>query len=82
MPFSFSTPEDLVLVEAALEDAWAMLVQRHGDPLASSGERERLAYIVAALWSEGVRDRVAEDAAAKFEATAPALSPTQVDPLA
>ncbi|TCR67525.1 hypothetical protein [Bosea sp. BK604] len=78
MPFSFATPEDLGLLEESLERAWAMVVERHGhDPLSAPGARERLAYIVSALWRSGLREGMAEQAFAQFEATTPSLTPTQ-----
>lgn len=81
MPFSFASPEDLVLLEASLERAWATIVERHGfDPLKAPGERERLAYIVAALWQQGQSGCVAERAVEQFEATAPTLPPTPTKP--
>ncbi len=56
MPFSFASPEDLVQLEKSFEAAWAVIVERHGcDPLSASGRRERLAYILASLWRQGVQ---------------------------
>lgn len=76
MPFSFASPEDLVRLEAALEQAWSILGERHShDPLTAPAERERLAYIVAALWRQGEQDDIPGRAAEQFEATAPRLSP-------
>ena len=74
MPFSFASPEDLARLEAALDQAWAILEARHGDPLRAPAERERLAYIVATLWRHGEHDEVPAKAAEQFEATAPLLS--------
>jgi len=76
VPFSFASPEDLDGLQRVLDQAWARVVERHGsDPLNASGERERLAYIVAALWQKGVDERIAERAAEQFELTAPRLTP-------
>lgn len=76
MPFSFASPEDLTRLEAALEEAWAIMQQRHGhDPLKAAAEKERLAYILAALWRQGEQDDLPGKAAEQFEATAPFLSP-------
>jgi hypothetical protein len=76
MPFSFAAPEDLAQLEASLERAWTMIVKRYGhDPSSGPAERERLAYVVATLWQPGTRECVAEQAVARFEATAPSLMP-------
>jgi hypothetical protein len=81
MPFKFASPEELTRLEAELERAWAMVTQRRVcDPLSVPGERERLAYIIAALWQQGVQSRVAETAFEQFVITEPRLSsmPTAV----
>ncbi len=76
MPFGFASPEDLARLEIALDEAWSIVAARHGhDPLKAPAERERLAYIVAALWRQGEQDDVPAKAAAQFETTAPLLSP-------
>lgn len=75
MPFSFASPEDLARLEGALERAWMIVAARHGhDPLKAPGERERLAYIVAALWRQGEQEDLPAKAAEQFETTAPLLS--------
>lgn len=80
MPFSFASPEDLARLEAALEQAWAIVEERNGhDPLKAPAERERLAYIVAALWRLGEQHDLAGKAAEQFEATAPLLSPLRAE---
>lgn len=81
MPFSFATPEDLVELEASLQDAWAIVVMRHGDdPLTSSAERERLAYVLATLWQQGIRQDLSAQAVAQYEATAATLKFPLVEP--
>jgi len=72
MPFSFASPEELDALQRSLDRAWALVNERHSfDPLAASGARERLAYIVAALWQRGIINGNAEQAAEEFDATAP-----------
>lgn len=74
MPFSFASPEELEALQRTLDRAWALVTERHSfDPLAASGARERLAYIVAALWQKGITGGNAEQAAEEFDATAPNL---------
>jgi len=74
MPFSFASPEELEALQRSLDRAWARVNERHNfDPLAAPGARERLAYIVAALWQRGITEANAERAAEEFDATAPAL---------
>lgn len=76
MPFSFTSPEDLIRLKAALEQAWTIVQERHGhDPLKAPAERERLAHIIAVLWQQGEQHDLPEKAAEQFEATAPRLSP-------
>jgi hypothetical protein len=72
MPFRFASPEDLTRLEDALERAWAIVEARHvRDPLKAPAERERLAYIVAALWQQGEQADIPAKAAEQFDATAP-----------
>ncbi|CAH1665689.1 hypothetical protein BOSEA31B_12879 [Hyphomicrobiales bacterium] len=48
----------------------------HGhDPLKAPAERERLAYIVAALWRQGEQRDIPAKAANQFETTAPLPPP-------
>ncbi|RYE34679.1 MAG: hypothetical protein EOP23_03985 [Hyphomicrobiales bacterium] len=76
MPSSFSSPEDLALLEGALDQARAIVEARRGhDPLTAPGEKERLAYIVASMWGQGEQDELPAKAADHFEATAPLLPP-------
>lgn len=75
MPFSFASPEELEALQRSLDRAWALVAQRLSfDPPAVPGARERLAYIIAALWQEGLTEEIAEQAAEKFSATAPHLT--------
>lgn len=75
MPFSFASPEELESLQRSLDRAWALIAKRGSfDPLAVPGARERLAYIIAALWQEGITEGIAEQAAETFGATAPDLA--------
>lgn len=80
MPFSFASPEDIARLEASLEQAWILIRERHEhDPLKAPAEKERLAYIVAALWHQGEQDDLPGKAVQQFEATAPLLSPFRTE---
>ena len=66
-----ATPEDLAVIVAAFDKAWGEIEARGVfDPLSAAGQRERLGYIVAGLWSAGSTIDLAERAVRRFDETA------------
>ncbi|MGO4677598.1 hypothetical protein AB4Z40_32380 [Bosea sp. 2YAB26] len=73
MPFRsiVATPEELALIVAAFEKAWSEIDARGSfDVLKAAGQRERLGYIVAGLWSAGETIDLAKLAVLRFDETA------------
>ncbi|MGO4670718.1 hypothetical protein [Bosea sp. 2RAB26] len=73
MPFRsiVATPEELARVAAAFEEAWSEVAARI-DPGSAPGQRERLAAIIAELWSSDQTVDLALMAVRQFDATAAA----------
>ncbi|KFC62366.1 hypothetical protein FG93_06066 [Bosea sp. LC85] len=73
MPFRsiVATPEELAVIAAEFEKAWSEIEARGSfDPLNAVGQRERLGYIIAGLWSAGHSFELAELAVLRFDETA------------
>lgn len=73
MPFRsiVATPEELAMIVAEFEKAWSQIDARGSlDVLQATGQRERLGYIVAGLWSAGKTLDLAKLAVQRFDETA------------
>lgn len=73
MPFRsiVATPEELTVIVAEFEKAWSEIEARGSfDPLSAVGQRERLGYIIAGLWSAGDTIDLAGLAVLRFDETA------------
>lgn len=72
MPFRsiIANPDDIAMMTVALEDAWGEIQRlKPIDPLSVAGERERLGYIIAGLWEQGLRSDLARQAVERIFAT-------------